>query len=434
MSEKNEFKDWIRNSITFKSIVIGFLILVLLIPAGMIKELINERSSLRESVVAEINSKWGYPQTIYGPILSIPFKKYYKSENKIVEEINYAHFLPVNLFIEGELVPEIRNRGIYEVVVYNSKLNFSGDFLKPDFNEWKINKEDVLWEDASISIGIPDMRGIKEAPVITWNKTDYNVNPGIDYLGYNGISSKVNINESSQYLFSFNLNLNGSDAISFIPVGKETNVEIKSIWKNPSFEGSFLPNERTINERGFNAKWKVLHLNRSFPQKWINKEYSTDAAAFGVNLLLPVDHYQKSLRSAKYAIMFIALTFMVFFFTEILNKKRMHPIQYLLVGLGLSIFYSLLVSLSEQINFNVAYFIASVAIIVLITGYSYSILKNFKLTAIVAIVLFSLYSFLYTILQLQDYSLLIGSIGLFVTLAIIMYLSRKVNWYNSLEE
>jgi inner membrane protein len=228
------------------------------------------------------------------------------------------------------------------------------------------------------------------------------------------------------------LNINGSESINFIPVGKQTNVDLDSDWANPSFEGSFLPNTRDINETGFNASWKVLHLNRSYPQQWIGTKYNIDESSFGVKLLLPVDHYQKSLRSVKYAIMFISLTFLIFFFTEILNKKRIHPIQYLLVGLGLSVFYTLLVSLSEQINFNLAYLLASLSIITLITAYSYSMLKNIKLTVIVAFVLSVLYTFLFTVIQLQDYSLLLGSIGLFLALAIVMYLSRKVDWYSNL--
>jgi inner membrane protein len=215
-------------------------------------------------------------------------------------------------------------------------------------------------------------------------------------------------------------------------VGKQTDIELNSDWPDPSFEGSFLPNIRNINEAGFSANWKVLNLNRSYPQQWIGNKYSIDESSFGVKLLLPVDHYQKSLRSVKYAIMFIALTFLIFFFTEILNKKRIHPIQYLLVGLGLSIFYTLLVSLSEQISFNLAYLIASLSIIFLITAYSYSMLKNIKLTAIVAFVLIVLYVFLFTVIQLQDYSLLLGSVGLFLALATVMYLSRKVDWYSNI--
>ena len=436
MAEKNESRNWFRNSITIKSIIVGILILVLLIPAGMIRNLIQERNSLRNSVVNEISYKWGNPQTIAGPIITIPYKKYFEKDDKIVETIKYAHFLPEDLNIEGQLNPEIRYRGIYKVVVYNSVLQFKGNFTKPDFSDWKVPDSDILWKSATLSIRIPDMRGIKDVIKINWNKDSYDVNPGINNQNknYTGVSTQVKFTENKNYDFDFTLDLNGSENLSFIPIGKETNIAISSSWSNPSFEGSFLPYNRDISEDGFKANWKVLHLNRSYPQKWIGDSYSIDNSSFGVKLLLPIDHYQKSLRSVKYAIMFISLTFLIFFFTEILNKKRIHPIQYLLVGLGLSIFYSLLVSLSEQVSFNLAYLIASTSIITLITIYAHSIFKNLKLTSIVAFVLVVLYVFLYTILQLQDYSLLLGSIGLFLTLAIVMYLSRKVDWYSNLQD
>lgn len=436
MSEKNDSRNWFRNSITIKSIIVGILILVLLIPAGMIRSLIRERNSLRNEVINEVSYKWGNPQTIAGPIITIPYKKFYKKNDKIVEYIEYAHFLPEDLTIDGDLNPEIRYRGIYKVVVYNSMLKIKGSFKKPDFSNWKIAKENILWEDATLSVRIPDMRGIKDVIKINWGKNTYDVNPGINNqnASYTGISTNIDINEKSTYDFSFDLNLNGSDALSFIPIGKETNIAINSTWNSPSFEGSFLPYDRNISEDGFNAKWKILHLNRSYPQQWIGDAYSIDNSSFGVKLLLPVDHYQKSERSVKYAIMFISLTFLIFFFTEILNKKRIHPIQYLLVGLGLSIFYTLLISLSEQLSFNLAYLLASSSIIALITIYSHSIFKSFKLTGIVFFVLIILYGFLFTILQLQDYSLLLGSIGLFIALAIVMYLSRKVDWYSNLPE
>ena len=432
MSGKNESKFWVRNSITIKFIIVGLMILALLIPVGMIKNLIHERNVLRNSVISEVIYKWGNPQTIAGPIITIPYKLYYKKDKEIVEETRYAHFLPEDLIIKGNLNPEIRYRGIYKVVVYNANLNFSGTFNKPDFSNWKIPESDIMWENATLAIRIPDMRGIKEGIKVKWNNDEYDVNPGINNYNYTGVSTNLDFNDSESFEFQFNLNINGSESLNFIPVGKETNIEINSDWADPSFDGSFLPYHREITENGFNAKWKVLHLNRPYPQKWMGNTYSIDDSMFGVKLLLPVDHYQKSLRSVKYAIMFIGLTFLIFFFTEILNKKRIHPIQYLLVGLGLSIFYILLVSLSEQISFNLAYLIASFSIITLITAYSYSMLKNKKLTAIVALVLIVLYVFLFTILQLQDYSLLLGSIGLFIALAIVMYLSRKVDWYSNL--
>lgn len=436
MTEKKDTRFWIRNSITIKFIIIGIMIFALLIPAGMIKNLIHERNNLRKSVINEVSYKWGNPQTIAGPIITIPYKHYFKKDKEIIEEIKYAHFLPEDLNISGVINPEIRYRGIYKVVVYNANLKFSGFFIKPDFSPWKVPDSDILWENATLSIRIPDMRGIKDVVTVKWNKFEYDVNPGINNqnLNYTGVSTLVDFINTENCNFQFELNINGSESLNFIPVGKQTSVEINSNWTDPSFEGSFLPNSRNITESTFSANWKILHLNRPYPQQWIGNNYSIDDSSFGVKLLLPVDHYQKSLRSVKYAIMFIALTFLIFFFTEILNKKRIHPIQYLLVGLGLSIFYSLLVSLSEQVSFNLAYLIASFSIVSLITAYTYSMLKSKKLTAIVALVLIVLYVFLFTVLQLQDYSLLLGSIGLFLALAIVMYLSRKVDWYSNLND
>ncbi len=434
MTDKQSSKNWFQNSITIKSIIVGLLILVLLIPAGMIKNLIQERNSLRNSAISEVSFKWGNPQTIGGPIITVPYKSYYKKDKEIIEEIRYAHFLPEKLNIKGKISPEERKRGIYKVIVYKTNLNFSGSFNKPNFQDWKIQEKNILWDQATLSIRIPDMRGIKDVIKVKWNKETYDVNPGISYqTDHSGVSSFINITDENKYTFAFDLNLNGSEYLNFIPLGKETNINITSDWTNPSFDGAFLPNNHKISEHGFEANWKVLHVNRSYPQQWIGNKYSLNESSFGVKLLLPVDHYLKSERSVKYAIMFIALTFMVFFFSEILNKKRIHPIQYLLVGLGLSIFYTLLVSLSEQINFNLAYLIAGISIISLITVYSHSIFKSKKLTAIIAFVLIILYSFLFVILQLQDYSLLLGSIGLFIALAIVMYLSKRIDWYSNLE-
>jgi len=179
MTVKSEPKFWLRNSITIKFVIIGILILALLIPAGMIKNLIHERNSLRESVVSEVSYKWGNPQTIAGPIITIPYTTYFKKDKEVFEKINYAQFLPETLNVEGDINPEIRYRGIYKLVVYNANLSLSGNFNKPDFSQWNIPEKDILWNEASLSIRIPDMRGIKDIITIKWNKQNYDVNPGI---------------------------------------------------------------------------------------------------------------------------------------------------------------------------------------------------------------------------------------------------------------
>ena len=206
-------------------------------------------------------------------------------------------------------------------------------------------------------------------------------------------------------------------------------MNISSSWDTPSFIGSFLPADRNIEADGFQANWKIFHLNREYPQQWTDGEFNLGSSAFGTRLMFPVDHYQKSTRSVKYAIMFIALTFIIFFLCEILSKIRIHPIQYLLVGIGLVIFYTLLLSFSEHINFELAYGISTMAIVGLITFYSRSVLGSYKLALVVGGALTSLYVYLFFTLQMEDYSLLLGSLGLFVILALIMYLSRNINWY-----
>jgi len=225
------------------------------------------------------------------------------------------------------------------------------------------------------------------------------------------------------------IDLKGSQHLFFIPGGKTTDITLESDWKSPSFTGAFLPDEREVNEEGFKASWNILHLNRNFPQFWTGNKYAVEESAFGTELLLPVDNFLRSHRVARYAVLFLALTFLVFFFVEVLNHALIHPIQYLLVGVALIVFYVLLLSISEHIAFNWAYLIATAATLGLITTYTVSILKSRKLGMLLFSILAVLYTFIFILIQLEDYALLIGSIGLFVILAIVMYFSRKIDWY-----
>ncbi len=446
MQERPTFSEkasnWIKNSLTIRLITIGILILFLLIPVSMVKNLIKEREYRQQDAIEEVSSKWGKKQTVTGLVLTVPYNTYSKVFDTKTEKYNliksreYAHFLPDQLTINGEVLPELRYRGIYEVIVYNSKLNLTGSFSNPTFEEWKITDENILWEDAYISMGLSDLRGLQNKISLNWNGKQYDFNPGIESNDVirNGISCRIPVYPKKTGAFdknfSLELNFNGSSALNFIPLGKSTNVSIKSPWKNPSFDGAFLPDEREINKDGFTAKWDVLHLNRPYPQSFRGSTRGIQNSSFGVNLIVPIDEYQKSMRSAKYAVMFITLTFLLFFFVQILNGVRIHPIQYIIVGLALCVFYTLLVALSEHIPFKYSYLISSVSIISMITLYAQSISKNLKLTYVIGLILIMLYLFIYSIIQMQDYALLMGSFGLFLVLATIMYLSRKINWYS----
>lgn len=429
--------------LALKSIIITVLILVLWAATFLIQSLIDEREGRQREAINEVSSKWGQQQTVSGPIVTVPYIEYEKNpdaykdpNNQYLKVIRYAHFLPENLKVEGKLFPEKRYRGIYEVVVYNSVLSFTGKFSSPDLAALNIPKENILFDDAFVSIGISDLRGIEDEISLQWNGEKKSMNPGIasqDVLG-SGISTPITINKSdttkSSHEFSFGLKLKGSELMYFTPLGKQTDIKLSSNWNTPSFDGSFLPDQRTVSDSGFAANWNVLHLNRNYPQSWKGSAYDIGNSAFGVNLLTPVDNYQKNTRSVKYAIMIIMLTFVVIFFIEILNQKAIHPFQYILIGLGLCIFYSLLIAVSEHTSFNFAYLISCLATIGLISAYAKSVFKDNKLIALVGGVLTILHGYIFSLIQLEDYALLMGSVGLFIALALMMYYSRKIDWYN----
>lgn len=426
----------LRESAGWRLIIVGFLTLVLLVPAAMVTGLINERQLRRDNAVREVSEKWGGSQTIAGPILTVPYLTWYKdSSGELHSSRKYAHYLPEVLSITGDIASEVRYRGIYEVILYSGKVRLTGRFSKPDLGLFDVSEKDILMEDSFISVGITDMKGIREIVDVQWAGSPYSAEPGtgVEETLNKGVSVRVPFDVKSEaFTFSIGLDLRGSEQIRFIPVGKETTAVLSSDWNTPSFEGGFLPDKRNVTPTGFTADWKVLHLNRSYPQSWIGGGRDLDPSAFGVKLMMPVDNYQRTMRTAKYAFMFISLTFLAFFIIEILNGKAIHPIQYLLIGSALVIFYTLLLSLSEHILFNASYMIAGSSIVVMIGLYTMGVLKNRKLALLVSGLVTVLYGFLFVVLQAQDYALLIGSLGLFAILGLIMYLTRKVDWYNVL--
>ena len=433
-NENQTVQSKFTNSVTFKAIVIGIMILVMLIPVVMVQNLIRERELSSASVVYEVSSKWGNQQTLTGPVICIPYKYSIIDNNTVREVRDVAYFLPEELNIETGMQPEIRYRSIYKVVVYQSKIKAAGMFRHPDFEKLNVKANSIDWKNAFVIIGISDLRGIRSSISFNWENTSKETMSGIDNssLVESGVTVKIPLTEENvddrTYQFDFTLTLNGSVGLFFVPVGKTTRVTMSSPWNTPSFDGAFLPDQREISD-GFTATWSIFNFNRNYPQMWTGSNYQFYSSEFGVNLKLPVDHYQKVMRSAKYAIMFIALTFLVFFLVELLAHKRIHPFQYLLVSIGLILFYSLLLAFSEQMHFNLAFLISALAIISLITVYSHSIFRKKKQTAMMGAFLITLYLFLFTVLQLEDLALLFGSIGLFIALAVVMYISRKVDWY-----
>jgi inner membrane protein len=434
----------LKNNIYLKVGIIIALALLLLLPTVMIKGLIKERESTQEEAIGEVSSKWGNEQTLIGPVLTIPFYKHEKEYSKkdatfkVVKIKDYIHILPDELDIDSQLEPEKRYRGVYEVVVYNSQMNFKGVFDPTQVNELDIPESQIMFDRAFISLGIDDLNGIENQISINCNGKSYSFNPGTvtNDIFSSGINAKFPLSKDniSPFTFNFKLDLKGSQKLHFSPVGKVTNINMTSNWSNPSFNGAFLPDTRKIDENGFNANWNILHLNRNYPQAWIGSNQEIESSGFGVDLILPVDSYQKSMRTVKYALLFIVLTFMVFFFVEISRGSNIHPIQYSLVGLALVLFYTLLLSISEHINFNSAYIISTISTLLMISAYVHAILRSIKISSLIGGFLLILYGFIFIIIQLQSFSLLIGSVGLFAILGAVMYFSRKIDWYNLKKE
>jgi inner membrane protein len=428
---------WQRNSIMIKSMIVGFLVIVLLIPAAFIQELVKERQQRQEEVIAEVSSKWANGQKITGPFLVVPYVITGKDEKgNLYTEKHTAYFLPEQLKINGKLEPEIRKRSIYKVVLYKTDLEVSGHFAPLNFSALGIDPSTVQWNGVRFCIGLSDNRGIAEQLQLNFRDSAVEMNPdlpanSICTTGVNAVLPSASLAEGGNHSFNLKLKLNGSERLFFTTVGKQTQVQLQSTYSNASFTGNFLPRDPANNEKGFNAQWNISHFTRNIPQSWKDDKADIDSSAFGVELLQGVDSYSKTMRTVKYALLFIALTFCLFFFIEVLQRRHVHPLQYVLVGFALCVFYTLLLSIGEYTGFVLAYIIASLATIGLITTYIQSVFGKWSITAIFFTFLAALYGMIYVLIQLQDGSLLFGSIGLFVILALVMYFSRKIDWYGS---
>jgi inner membrane protein len=439
MLEPNaDIRNWSRSPI-LKSVLVGILVLLLLIPLSMVGGLIAEREGTRASAEQEVRGKWGSEQTLGGPVLLVPYLTRATDEKgRIHVATSCAILLPRRLEVDGELQPEIRYRGIFEVPLYGARLDFRGAFALDDLAELKIAEQDVRWSDAVLSVGVPDPRGIRRAARLRWNDAEVDLEPGAGPASvfpsgiHAGVGKLLGTTPGPAQSFQFGLELNGSGRLALLPVGRDTEVKLASSWPDPSFTGAFLPDRRTVTASGFEAEWQLYYLGRSYPQQWKAGEVDRNvlqASAAGVDLILPVDMYQKTTRSAKYGILFLALTFGAFFLYEILGRLRIHPFQYLLIGFALVLFYALLLSLSEHVGFDRAYAVAALGTVGLIVGYSGFVLGGASRVAGMGALLGGLYSYLYVLLQLEDYALLLGALGLFVTLASVMWITRRVNWY-----
>lgn len=423
--EINDTTRW-QNSMTLKIILLAVSGLFLLIPLALIQEMIEERQMNSEAIRSEISFQWSGAQTISGPVLNIPVIVYPVAANSDPYKTIY-HIMPEKLIIDADVNTERRHKSIYESVVYSSIIELKGNFNVPEIS--MSEKYEVLWNESYFTIGISDNRGIKGNVTMQVSETPVEAMPGLKDtdLFKSGISFPASITiQSNNIPFTVSMNVSGSESLKFIPIGRETEVTMSSSWDSPGFTGNFLPEERTVTKNGFNARWQITNLNRNFPQIWNGNMYNPESESFGTEFILQADHYQKSLRSAKYGILLIVVTFLSLLFTEMTRKEKIHIFHYLLMALGLVLFFSLLNSLSEHIGFSLAYVISGISTIILTGAFLRALIRNSRTVMLTTGLLVFLYCFIYILLTLKDYAYLAGNIGLFILLAVTMWLSLKL--------
>ena len=421
-----------NRSLLLKTLIVGALALVLMIPVGMIQGLVAERQARRNDAVAGIAEGWGKRQTVSAPMIVIPYERHWtevrqetvdgKQRETRVEKVEAKtlRIPPQNLQWGGVADVSEKARGIYKARLYGIFLEAKGEFQLPSRASAEDGKSRYRWFTPRLELGVSDPRGIRVATGATVDGRQYVFAPGAgDTSGVHSQITEHSFSEPKRLSFSLGLELAGSEAFSLAPPAADTSVSLRANWPHPSFQGRFLPATHDIRPDGFTAQWRISRL-------------ATQGAAseqIVVSFIEPAGVYQQLERASKYGFLFLGLTFAAFMLFEITRRLAIHPIQYALVGLALAMFFLLLTALSEHIDFALAYAIATAACVGLITTYLIYVLQSFLLGTAFGVSLASLYAVLFALLKAEDYALLGGSVVLFLLLAAVMLATRRLDWY-----
>jgi len=438
-----------------KAFFIIVLMFLLLIALFFISGIVSERQDLQRSVIAEIAQSTSHEQHLFGPLLVLPYVRT-QHEWKILDDgrrvpkeyqtTGYRYFFPQKLHYGAQFTTKQLQRGIYEARLYHNHGTLSGQFVLPENFGVGENFQEYQFDTAFLALGISDVRGIGNtlaASIESQGSTlaQPRFAPGSKLTGLGGgvhaPLANIDLEEIRNFQFSIQLDLQGTSRFWLAPLGRETEIVLAGDWPHPSFFGNFLPIERNVDAAGFKAQWKTNffatnmqdHVQKHLDECRHDCSRSYTAQSFGVNFIEPVDQYRRTDRAIKYGLLFIGLTFAVFFLFEVLKRLPIHPMQYTLVGVALALFYVLLLSLSEHIGFLRAYIVSATACVLLLGAYVSGILGSMKRAATLVGLLIALYALLYGLLGAEEYALLLGSILVFALLAVVMLLTRKLDWY-----
>jgi inner membrane protein len=424
-----------------KALVVAALMLLLLVPIARLDSLVDERVGMRETAGQRVAESWGGPQVTAGVLLAIPVddtRVVYGQRTETARQTLYV--LPDILKVDAQAKPGYRNVGLYRAPVYEARVQVSGEFSARDFAQLFVAKEGrtVHFEEARLMVLNSEARSLRAVDdfSVAGSAAEFGAD---NYARLAGISAAVPrgaFNEGARIPFRVALTLAGSNKLAFLPLARKADIDIRSSWPHPKFEGAPAPLDPAISAEGFSAHWSVLEINRNFGQSWFDEQLRANLPvhaalaqnSVGVTFYEPVDIYQRSYRAVHYAMLFIVITFLTFFLWEHVSGVAIHAMQYLMVGLALAMFYLLLLALSEHLAFELAYGVSAGALVLLITAYLSGALRDRRLAMGAGAGLATLYTMLYWILRSEDYSLLMGALLLFGILALLMLATRRVDW------
>ncbi|OMG71739.1 cell envelope integrity protein CreD [Burkholderia ubonensis] len=433
----------------FKSLITACLVLLILIPLHLVSSIVQERASFREDALRSIWSSYAGPQTMTGPILVVPYTEVTRirteaapgqpASERVQTEAKRLLVFPKTLSVKGGLATSVRYRGIHKALVYDLQSRWEGTLALPDLKQLQQSAGHVSFAIGNpyLAFGISDIRGLMSQPVLVFGGKRLTMAQGAQLASLRqGVHADVDLGAfsatSSENVvpFSIELPLLGAQSVAFAPIADQNDFSLKSAWPHPSFDGAFLPRTRTVDAGGFASAWSLTSFNTKVREQIAAGNGDDALEAASVSLIEPVNVYLEAERATKYGALFVMLTFASFFMFELVKRLRIHPIQYLLVGLSLALFFLLLLSLSEHIAFEYAYLAASGACIGLLGFYLSFVLHSVKRGAAFAGLLTMLYAALYGLLLSEDNALMLGSLLLFAILAGIMTLTRRIDWYS----
>jgi inner membrane protein len=421
---------------TFKVLGIAFLAFLMLIPLAQVNDLVREREGRAGEAKEQIAERWGASQLVGAPVLVVPVRRQVMQDKTLTTVEEREYLLADRAAIGAKLAPELRRYGIYETAVYTADMKIEGRFRASDIAALAAPGLEPQWQRAELRVPVADVRGIRRVSSLHLGEGELAFGPGTDGVGgIAAISAPAPIDPAAlgaEIPFSFAMTLAGTERFAVLPLARETDLHAQSPWPDPGFDGAFLPATRRVDANGFEAEWQVLDLNRALAQRWREGENVNNAltgSAFGITLTQPAGSYQQNVRAGKYGVLFIALTFVAFFLFEVLRGLRVHPVQYLLVGIALATFYVVLLALSEQVGFALAYALAAAAVVAIVGGYAGVVLAERRAGLMLGALLALIYALLYGLVASEDYALLMGSLALLAAIAALMYLTRRVNWY-----